>query len=260
MNHVVQQILSKHDSGDSSARISRMVIENQIEDRLSVADRACCGLTPEEAVLLQSAEEELERAKENYDKLASLLQKKNDFQMLKRRKRKNKRKKGVAALEPIESDANLNQRRASSSLLKRFERMSAKAAKSRQSCHLSDDELVQLYRSSETIIRFSAHLDIGLRKAINWLRKAGVDVIEEVSKEWDGGSSLRKLSKKHGPLPQTISNWIKSTGRQVKPRNSNKKYDEKRIRELCDEQWPTNKIAKSMGLSWATVQRIIDAC
>jgi len=255
MNHVVQQILSKHDSGDSSARISRMVIENQIEDRISVADQGCCGLTPEEAALLQSAEEELERSKENYDNLASLRQKKNDFQMLKRRKRE----KGIVVLESLDSDTGLNQRRDSSTLLKRIELMSAKAAKSRESCHLSDDELVQLYRSNEAISRFSAHLDIGLRKAIIWLRKAGVDVIEEVAKEWEDGSSIRKLSKKHGPLPQTISNWIKSTGRQVKPRNSNKKYDEERIKELCTELWPTNKIAKNMGLSWATVQRVIDA-
>ncbi|NOR61590.1 MAG: hypothetical protein GQ535_03730, partial [Rhodobacteraceae bacterium] len=161
----------------------------------------------------------------------------------------NKRKEGMALSKLSEFDAGLNQRKTSSALLKRMELLSAKATKGRETCHLSDKELVQLFRSIEAISRFSAHLDIGLRKALTWLRKAGVDVIEEVAKEWEDGSSIRKLSQIHGPMPQTISNWIKSTGRQVKSRNSNKKYDEERIKELCTEPWPTNKIAKNMGLS-----------
>nr|WP_319249531.1 hypothetical protein [uncultured Celeribacter sp.] len=117
------------------------------------------------------------------------------------------------------------------------------------------DELVSLFQEVGSLDEFAKRLEITRRGAIHVLKTAGFDVVENIAKAWEGGKSLRALSKEHGPTPQTISKWIKSTGRLIKPRNSNQKYDRARMYELFDDGWTTNKIATTMKLSWATVQR-----
>ncbi|MBM1817855.1 hypothetical protein [Pseudosulfitobacter pseudonitzschiae] len=117
------------------------------------------------------------------------------------------------------------------------------------------DELVSLFQEAGSLDQFAKRLAITRREAIHALKAAGFDVVEDIAREWEGGKSLRVLSKEHGPTPQTISKWIKSTGRTIKPRNSNQKYDRARMYELFDDGWTTNKIATTMKLSWATVQR-----
>ncbi|WP_050525414.1 helix-turn-helix domain-containing protein [Pseudorhodobacter aquimaris] len=117
------------------------------------------------------------------------------------------------------------------------------------------DGLVPLFQEVKSLDQFAKRLKITRRDAIYTLKTAGFDVLESIAKEWENGKSLRILSKKHGPTPQTISKWIKSTGRQIKPRNSNEKYDRARINELFDDGWTTNKIAKALNLSWNTVQK-----
>ncbi|MCK8484193.1 hypothetical protein MUY21_09105 [Aliiroseovarius sp. S2029] len=117
------------------------------------------------------------------------------------------------------------------------------------------DELVSLFQEVGSLDQFAKRLAITRRDAIHVLKAAGFDVVENIAKAWEGGESLRVLSKEHGPTPQTISKWIKSTGRTIKLRNSNQKYDRARMYELFDDGWTTNKIATTMKLSWATVQR-----
>lgn len=117
------------------------------------------------------------------------------------------------------------------------------------------DELVSLFQVVGCLDQFAKRLAITRRGAIHVLKAAGFDVVEDIAKAWEGGKSLRALSQEHGPTPQTISKWIKSTGRVIKPRNSNQKYDRARMYGLFDDGWTTNKIATTMELSWATVQR-----
>lgn len=117
------------------------------------------------------------------------------------------------------------------------------------------EELLALFERVQSLDDFARELGITRRNAIHALKSAGIDVFEAIAKDWENGQSLRVLSQKHGPTPQTISNWIKSTGREIKPRNSNEKYNRKRVDELFDDGWTTNKIAKTIKLSWATVQK-----
>ncbi|WOI33047.1 hypothetical protein R1T40_19245 [Tritonibacter scottomollicae] len=117
------------------------------------------------------------------------------------------------------------------------------------------DELVSLFQEVGSLDQFAKRLAITRRDAIHGLKAAGFDIVENIAKAWEGGKSLRALSQVHGPTPQTLSKWIKSTGRAIKPRNSNQKYDRARLYELFDDGWTTNKIAMTMKLSWATVQR-----
>lgn len=119
---------------------------------------------------------------------------------------------------------------------------------------MSGEEIVSLYRELASLDAFAKHLSLTRKTAVYKLRTAGVDVIEEIAVAWQNGLALRHLSAQHGPLPQTISQWIKSTGRQIKPRNSNPKYDPRRLQECFELGWTTNRIAKTMGLSWSTVQ------
>lgn len=117
------------------------------------------------------------------------------------------------------------------------------------------EELLALFERVQFLDPFARELGITRRNAIHALKTAGIDVYEAIAKDWDNNVSLRELSIKHGPMPQTISNWIKSTGREIKPRNSNEKYDRAQIYKLFDDGRTTNDIAKTMELSWATVQK-----
>lgn len=115
------------------------------------------------------------------------------------------------------------------------------------------------YRQIDSLDGFAKAMKISRRGAILLLKLNGIDVVEEIALAWEDRVSLRDLSAKHGPITQTISNWIKSTGRQVKPRNSNHRYDLVEMHELFDEKRSTNEIAIKMGRSWKTVQRIRDS-
>lgn len=117
------------------------------------------------------------------------------------------------------------------------------------------EELPALFERAKSLDQFARDLGVTRRNAIHALKTAGIDVFEAIAKDWENGQSLRVLSEKHGPTPQTISNWIKSTGREIKPRNSNEKYDRARVYELFDDGCTTNYIATTLELSWATVQK-----
>ncbi len=117
------------------------------------------------------------------------------------------------------------------------------------------EKLVSLFKGYASLDKFAKRLEITRRDAINCLKAADFDVLESIATEWENGTSLRDLSQKHGPTPQTISKWIKSKGRQIMPRNSNPRYDLDLMHEHFEKSWSTNRIAKEMDLSWATVQK-----
>lgn len=222
------------------------------------------GLTKEEETRLHivetdlfKAEAELCRAKRAYDELSSL----RIRRPLRLTKRKNR------AQVQISDDQLRSQRIASETALHERKLVLLKAAEERaffnsfqndSAAEISTKRLLALFRKIGSLDHFARHVNLTRRNAINALKIAGVDVIEEIAREWEKGSSLRDLSAKHGPLPQTLSKWVKATGRQIRPRNSNQKYELDRMKELFNRKWTTNRIAISMGLSWATVQKASD--
>ncbi|MDE9451517.1 helix-turn-helix domain-containing protein [Aliiroseovarius sp. Z3] len=219
-----------------------------------------CHLTEAEQRLLSEAEDNLRRAQAAYDKLAPL-RLKETFDVTSPRKLAH-RQKG-RTLAPVESNSqpkDVTKNRET----RKFEQHSTARLRaliygepSRPSPSMEPAELLELYQKVVSIDLFASRLEVTRQTALSLLKSAGKDVVEEISQEWQNGSSLRDLSSKHGPLPQTISRWIKSTGRQIKPRNSNPKYDQSLVLKLSAEKWSINRIATHMGISWATVRRTI---
>lgn len=219
-----------------------------------------CRLTEEEQRLLSEAEDNLRRAQAAYDKLAPL-RLKETFEVTSPRKLAQRQKRRTLA--PVESNSqpkDVTKNRGT----RKFEQRSTARLRTliygeppKASPSMEPPELLELYQKLASIDVFASRLEVTRQTALSLLKSAGKDVVEEISQEWENGSSLRDLSSKHGPLPQTISRWIKSTGRQIKPRNSNPKYDQSLILKLSAEKWSINRIAKHMGISWATVRRTI---
>jgi len=218
------------------------------------------GTTDEEIRMFHQAEENLRQAKEAlqlaqeaYDRLAS-----QRPIRIPARKRKQLHNRKSLTDEERRARCRETERRATKRHLELQEQAQKRAFiysfGADNSIVQPTDELVSLFQEAGSLDEFAKRLEITRRGAIQALKAADFDVIEDIAREWEGGKSLRVLSQEHGPTPQTISKWIKSTGRVIKPRNSNQKYDRARMYELFDDGWTTNKIATTMKLSWATVQ------
>lgn len=89
------------------------------------------------------------------------------------------------------------------------------------------------------------------------LRDAGIDICEDIARDWDSGISVKELSRRHGIGRDTISRWIRKTGREIMPRNSNWRYDEALIAKTFDETQSVNKAARAAGVSWATARSVL---
>ena len=89
------------------------------------------------------------------------------------------------------------------------------------------------------------------------LRDAGIDICEEAVRDWDHGISVQELSRRHGIGRDTIARWIRKTGRTIKPRNGNRRYDEELIAETYRETNSVNKAALAAGVAWDTARSVL---
>lgn len=120
------------------------------------------------------------------------------------------------------------------------------------------DQASNEYRVLNSVRQTATKLRVSYIQLEKLLAASGINLKQEIAKEWKSGFSLRKLSAKHGAAPQTLSSWIKSTGVEVRSRNSNPRYDEDQLRNFLREGRTTNWIATEMRISWATVQGFRD--
>jgi len=227
-------------------------------DKISI-DANFDGLTLKENEQVLQAEKEFKAAKEKYEATAHLRKKRSDFIFKKRMAARSKSKPSRGGQS--QSSKNIFDEfqtflSAVDAIRKRPRTSYAKPPNKMDD--LPRDQLVKLFQRSETLDTFAASLGVPRRQSIARLKAAGVDLFENISLEWENGTSLRKLGKKYSVMPQTISNWIKSTGREIKPRNSNKRYDTEQIIAHWEKGWSPNKIAIHLSLSWATVQKAIN--
>lgn len=223
-------------------------------------EKSSDSLTDQELTQLCKAEDDLRRAQAAYDELEPLRQKQRASIRLPRRKRPRR----ILAAEERETRELLADEKIRKRNQKRKEEAQNRAfiysvQRDYETPH-SPEELLAVFHQVGSLDQFARQAQTTRRCAVQLLKSAGLDVIEFIAKDWEAGMSLRALSRKHGPTPQTISSWIKSTGRLIKPRNSNQRYDLSRMSELFSKRWSTNKIAKEMKLSWATVQKARGAC
>lgn len=119
------------------------------------------------------------------------------------------------------------------------------------------DKIRSLYTEFESLELVARALDIDRHTAVKALAYAGIDIKDEIAKQWEAGSSLRELHERHGPGCDTISRWIKSTGREVQPRNANRQCDEWLIVETYLKTRSANRCAQAAGVSWEKARSIL---
>ncbi|TWI35191.1 hypothetical protein IQ24_01701 [Paracoccus sulfuroxidans] len=114
-----------------------------------------------------------------------------------------------------------------------------------------------VYQLVRSLHGFAATFGLARGRAIKALKIAGIDIYEDIAREWEAGCDTRELSRRHGPGRDTIARWIRKTGRTVLPRNSNWRYDEALIAETFDKAGSVNKAAEAAGVSWTTAGAVL---
>jgi hypothetical protein len=236
-----------------------MDLESDKRQNCQRTERSSDCLTDEELTQLRKAEEDLKRAQAAYDKLKPLRRKR--ISLFWRRRMRERRAPTAQELETQKRLAEEKITEQNQCLREESQKRSFIYSVQRDyETPSSPEELCEFFYQIGSLDQFAQQIRTTRRSAMQLLKSAGLDVVMFIAKEWEAGMSLRALSHKHGPTPQTISNWVKSTGRRIKPRNSNQRYDLSRMSELFSKKWSTNKIAKEMKLSWATVQKARVEC
>ena len=77
------------------------------------------------------------------------------------------------------------------------------------------EELIKLYDFVRSINAFAFNLGLRRNEGIKALKELGIDIYEEVARDWERGVPIRELSRRHGVGRDAISRWIKRTGRDV---------------------------------------------
>lgn len=121
----------------------------------------------------------------------------------------------------------------------------------------SDEVLRDRYLLVRSINAFAFWHGMTRAEALRRLKVAGIDVMDDVAREWEKGVNLRELSRRHGAGRDTIARWIKKTGQKVPPRNSRQRYSEDVIIRTFQTNESCNEAAKRAGVSWATARRVI---
>ncbi|QAX28401.1 hypothetical protein [Leisingera sp. NJS204] len=122
----------------------------------------------------------------------------------------------------------------------------------------SRDVLLERYRLVQSIRSFSFWHGLTQSEGRAVLRDVGIDICEEVAKDWERDVSIRELSRRHGVTRHTVSNWIKKTGRMVPVANSRKRYDEEMIVETYRYTRSCNKAAMAAGVAWKTARSALE--
>lgn len=119
------------------------------------------------------------------------------------------------------------------------------------------NQIKQLYEDFRSLDRVAQALGRDRRDAVKALATAGIDIREEIAREWDAGRSIRELHEQHGSGCDTISRWIKQAGREVRPRNANKKCDEELIVCTYLKTRSAKRCADAAGVSWEKARSVL---
>ncbi|MFV1593835.1 hypothetical protein VWZ88_09275 [Phaeobacter sp. JH20_36] len=119
------------------------------------------------------------------------------------------------------------------------------------------NQIKRLFEDLRSLDRVAQALGRGRRDAVKALATAGIDIREEIAREWDAGRSIRELHEQHGSGCDTISRWIKQAGRKVRPRNSNKKCDEELIVCTYLKTRSAKRCADAAGVSWEKARSVL---
>lgn len=82
------------------------------------------------------------------------------------------------------------------------------------------EDIIARYELVRSINSFSFGLGISRSEGIKLLKELGIDIYEEVARDWENRVSIQELSRRHGVGRDSISRWIKRTGRKVPRRTA----------------------------------------
>lgn len=119
------------------------------------------------------------------------------------------------------------------------------------------EAMVKAFESTRSLVEFARVFYFDRSTAIKALATAGINIHEEVAREWKSGSNTRELSARHGVTRTTIGCWIKKGGETVRPRNGNREHDEDLIVQIYDKTNSANRAARAANVHWATARRIL---
>lgn len=119
------------------------------------------------------------------------------------------------------------------------------------------DELIEQFEQTRSINAFSFNLGLRRSEAIKVLKKHGIDIYEEVARDWERGVPIRELSRRHGVGRDAISRWIKRTGRDVPVANSRKHYSDDVIVQTFKRTSSCNQAASAAGVAWRTAKDVL---
>ena len=121
-------------------------------------------------------------------------------------------------------------------------------------------ELADKYDVSySTILRYLRELDCKVRSAVK-PTKYSQDTIKRIVDDYCKGSSSIELAKKYDISPNTILNYVRELGCEVRSALSLAKYSEDTIKQIVDEyckDLSSRELAKKYDVDYRTILRYV---
>lgn len=210
----------------------------------------------EDGLLLEQVKERLASVQAEYDRL-SRLKSQSERLVLSERRRKRRLSQPVAPVEEKPRERQDHPKPASGMLPRRISLVSSLMR--REDATIPDAKILRHdYFDMKSIHGVAALHNLVRRTTLKALKSIGLDVYEEIAREWESGVTIRELSRRHGPSQTAISNWIKKAGRVILPRNANRKHDIELILQVYDETRSCKRAAEAGGVAWATAKNILE--
>lgn|GEM_PF-4727427 len=202
---------------------------------------------------MRHAEAALLKAQKDYDELYLLRRRHSESlraRLLESRKKRQQTrvqsKPSQPRPDPVDHPKPANQLLSAEAKVRRIERTD-----------VSPTLAHEVFKETNSLDGTAARLNLGRKTIIYLLREAGIDVVEDMALKHERGTPLRELSRRNGPGISTISRWIKSTGRTVRPGSSITEHSEKEILSTYEKCGVPNQTAESCRKSWATIRSVL---
>ncbi|MEX0319910.1 MAG: hypothetical protein AB3N21_18285 [Ruegeria sp.] len=114
------------------------------------------------------------------------------------------------------------------------------------------NEIQTVYQLDPCLRTFAARYGLSWKTAKKVLEANGVNFSKQIEREYLSGSSLNKLSEKHGPKAETLSNWLGRSGVQLKRGNHRRGVDDEDLKRVFQATNSVRQAALRAGIHWST--------
>lgn len=113
-------------------------------------------------------------------------------------------------------------------------------------------EIRSTYLIDPRLGSFAAWYCLSLKSAKNVLEANGVGFLAQLRREFSDDASLNQLATRHGPKPETLSNWIAGADEPIKRGNHRRGIDIEKLVRVFRETSSVNRAAEEAGVHWST--------